>query len=114
MTSGKFPRGVSEFEACGLTPYYEEGFPAPFVVESHIKIGLSFEEEHLVKANGTILVVGKIEKLIVPDDAIAADGDLALESLDTVAIGGLDTYYTARKIGRYGYFKPGAALDEIS
>lgn len=113
MTSGKFPRGISEFEACGLTPHYEAGFPAPFVAESLIKIGLGFEEEHLVKANGTILVVGKIEKLIVPDDAIGPDGDLALESLDTVAIGGLDTYYTAKKLGRYTYYKPGESIKEM-
>ena len=113
MTSGKFPEGVSEFEACGLTPHYEKGFPAPFVVESQIKIGLHFEEEHHIRANGTILVVGKIEKLILPENAIAPDGDLALESLDTVAIGGLDTYYTGTKLGRYGYYRPGEELQEI-
>jgi flavin reductase (DIM6/NTAB) family NADH-FMN oxidoreductase RutF len=113
QTSGKYPLEVSEFKACGLTPHYVQGFSAPFVAESRIKIGLSFEEEHLVNCNQTRLVVGKIEHLILPEGGVKADGDVDLEALNTVAIGGLDTYYTGKKLGRYGYYRPGDEVREI-
>ena len=111
-TSGKFPSGTSEFEACRLTPVYHGGFKAPFVAESAIKIGLAFKEEHLL-CNGTRLIVGRISHLYLPDGAVASDGDIALEKLDTVAIGGLDTYYMGKKLGRYGYFSPGEELRKL-
>ena len=57
QNSAKYPREQSEFEACGLSEEYLNEFKAPFVKESNIKISLEFEEEHLVKASQTILVV---------------------------------------------------------
>ena len=111
-TSGKFPGGTSEFEACGLKPLYLNDFQAPFVAESAIKIGLSFREEHLL-CNGTRLIVGSISQLYLPKGAVASDGDVALEDLDTVAIGGLDTYYGGEKLGRYAYFRPGEPLTDL-
>lgn len=114
MTSAKFPRGVSEFETCGLKPSYLKGFSPPFVAESAIKIGLQLEEVCRIKSNDTRLVVGKVIHLILPDGALGEDGDLALESLDTVAIGGLDTYYRGVKLGRYGYARPGEDFRKLS
>lgn len=113
MTSGKFPEGVSEFEACGLQPWYLEGFAAPFVADSPVKVGLSFVEAHTLACNGTHLVVGQIEHLVLPEDTLSPDGDIDLEALGAVAIGGLDTYYRGVKLGRYGYFRPGETLREI-
>lgn len=103
QTSAKYDKGVSEFQECGLKEIYIDDFPVPFVVESNIQIGLSFQEEHLIAANHTRLIIGRIEKLILPDEVIKADGDIDLEALDTAAIGGLDTYYAAKRIGRYAY-----------
>ena len=111
-TSGKFPAGTSEFEACGLTPVYLDDFQAPFVAESAIKIGLTFKEEHLL-CNGTRLIVGSLSHLYLPKGVMATDGDVALEELDTVAIGGLDTYYRGEKLGRYGYYRPGEELRKL-
>ena len=106
QTAAKYQRGISEFEAVGLNEYYLEGFKVPFVVESHIKIGLQFEEEHYIKCNDTRLIIGKVQQLLVPEDVIEEDGNIALEKLDSVAIGGLDSYYSVEKLGRYGYAKP--------
>lgn len=112
-TSGKFPEGVSEFEACGLQPWHLEGFAAPFVAESPVKVGLSFVEEHTLACNGTRLIVGQVEHLTLPEGVLGPDGDIDLEALGAVAIGGLDTYYRGVKLGRYGYFRPGEPLQEI-
>ncbi len=106
QTAAKYEKGVSEFEAVGLTPVYQEDFPAPFVTESPIKIGLEFEEEHYIQCNDTRLVIGKVVRLQLPEAVIAEDGDVALEQLDSVAIGGLDSYYKIEKLGRYGYAEP--------
>ena len=106
QTSAKYVKGVSEFDAVGLTEWYEPNFYAPFVAESHIKMGLQFEEEHYIKCNDTRLVIGKMEYLLFPDNCIAEDGDILLEELDSAAIGGLDTYYGVKKLGRYPYAKP--------
>ncbi|MDG1572146.1 flavin reductase [Robiginitalea sp. M366] len=111
MASGKFPPEVSEFEASSLTPWYLEGFEAPFVAESPIRIGMRFEEEHRI-CNDTRLIVGRVEHLLLPDAAVAEDGDLDLQALDAVAIGGLDSYYSGTLLGRYGYFRPGEPLEE--
>lgn len=106
QTSAKYERDVSEFEAVGLTEFYHDDFHAPFVTESHIKIGLQFEEEQYIKCNGTRLVIGKVEHLILPDGAIEDDGHISLEKLDSIAVGGLDSYYSVKKVGRYGYAQP--------
>ena len=106
QTSAKYEQGVSEFEAVGLSKFYLEDFKAPFVAESHIKIGLQFEEEHYVKCNETRLVIGRIEHLLLPEGIIEDDGDIALEKLNSVAIGGLDSYFSIEKLGRYRYAKP--------
>jgi len=111
-TSGKYPGDSSEFEACRLTPLYQDDFQAPYVAESAIKIGLTFKEEHLL-CNGTRLIVGSVSHLYLPKGAISSDGDVALEKLGTVAIGGLDTYYRGEKLGRYGYYSPGEELKEL-
>jgi len=106
QTSAKYEREVSEFDAVGLTEFYQEDFHAPFVAESQIKIGLSFQEEQLIKCNDTRLIIGKIEHLILPEAAILEDGDVALEQLHTAAIAGLYNYYKPEHIGKYGYAKP--------
>lgn len=106
QTSAKHERGVSEFKAVGLTEYYHQDFHAPFVDESHIKIGLRFEEEQYIKCNDTRLIIGKVGHLLLPDGLIEDDGNIAMEKLDSVAIGGLDSYYSIEKLGRYGYAKP--------
>ena len=113
MTSGKFDRGVSEFDHCGLSPEYIGDFPAPFVAESFVKIGLSFVEEQFISCNGTIFVVGQIELLELPTTAVTDEGHVALESLGTVAISGLESYFTAKSLGRYTYYKPGEDLNSI-
>jgi flavin reductase (DIM6/NTAB) family NADH-FMN oxidoreductase RutF len=106
QTSAKYERGVSEFDAVGLTEFYQNDFHAPFVAESHIKIGLSFQEEQLIQCNDTRLIIGKIEHLILPESAILEDGDVVLEDLDTAAVAGLYNYYKPEHLGKYGYAKP--------
>ena len=42
-TSGKYKKDVSEFDMCNLTEDYLSNFPAPFLKESKIKMGLKLQ-----------------------------------------------------------------------
>ena len=106
QTSAKYDSGISEFDAVGLEAYYHQDFLAPFVKESNIKIGMSFIEEQFIKCNGTRLIVGKIEHLIVPESAILDDGSLDLVALDTASVSGLYSYFKPEHLGTYAYQKP--------
>jgi flavin reductase (DIM6/NTAB) family NADH-FMN oxidoreductase RutF len=106
QTSAKYDRSVSEFEACGLEEEYLNEFSAPYVKESRIKIGLKFEEEQLIKANNTILVVGKILHSYLDEKLISDDGSVDLCDAGTVAISGLYQYIKTIKLEKFGYSKP--------
>lgn len=104
-TSAKFPRNESEFEKCGLTAEFIEGFAAPFVRESKIKIGLKVVEEIPISLNKTILVVGEIQHIILPDNSLLENGHVDLNGVKDVSISGLDTYHRVEKIETFQYAK---------
>jgi flavin reductase (DIM6/NTAB) family NADH-FMN oxidoreductase RutF len=102
-TSARFDADESEFEACRFTEEYIEGFSAPFVQESRLKIGLQYLSEIPILINGTMLIIGQVEHIIMPDDVLVEDNQIDLEKLEAVGIGGLNTYYSVGKIGYYPY-----------
>jgi flavin reductase (DIM6/NTAB) family NADH-FMN oxidoreductase RutF len=102
-TSAKFAKEDSEFIRCGLTEEYLEDFKAPFVKESMLKIGLILEESIPIKATNTLLVVGRIEHLIIPDSAMTEEGYINLDHTDSVGISGLNSYYALPKLRSFPY-----------
>lgn len=102
-TSEKFDKEVSEFEMCNLTESYLYDFPAPFLNESTIKLGLKLEDLIKIKKNDTRLIVGSIEHLYVDDMALDENGDINLELVNDVGIGGLNNYYGLKKIRHLPY-----------
>ena len=112
QTSARYEKNISEFDACSLTPEYSEISKAPYVKESKIKIGLKFSEEHEIKSNGTIFIVGEIIEVIVPDEVIANEGYVDIEKAGTIAISGLDSYHDTKRIVRLSYAKPGSEPNE--
>lgn len=111
QTSARYPRGVCEFAATGLTPEYWSGSPAPAVAESPLAIWLRLEQLLPIAANNTQLVVGRIERLRVLGGAPEADGYLDIEALGTVAVSGLDSYHCSQRLARLPYAKVPAASD---
>jgi len=107
QTSAKYDQHTSEFEATQLTVENSDKHPAPYVAESKIKIGLKYREEHLIKANDTLLIIGEVIEVIVNPSFISEDGFIHLDQAETVAISGLDGYYKAQKINRFQYARPG-------
>jgi flavin reductase (DIM6/NTAB) family NADH-FMN oxidoreductase RutF len=110
-TSAKFEPEVSEFSACRLTEEYLAGFKAPFVRESRLKLGLSFQDEISIALNDTLLVIGEVEHLFLPDDIMDQEGHLDLIKVDDVGIAGLNSYYSLRRLNKFPYARPGELPD---
>ncbi|MDZ7876372.1 MAG: flavin reductase [Saprospiraceae bacterium] len=103
QTSASYPDGVSEFEAVGLTPQYLGLKGVPYVLESPIKMGLEYVEDYFIKANQTVMIIGKVVELILPDSCLDEQGNLDLNRAGTVAVSGLDTYHKAEMVKRLPY-----------
>ena len=111
--SAKYEDGESEFEKVGLTPEFIEDIKAPFVRESKIKFACELIQKTDIELNGTTLIIGKIIKVVVPDDLIKEDGFIDLESAGTLTCSGLDSYHTTNKISRLSYAKTNSFPVEI-
>lgn len=105
-TSAKFEDEESEFEKCKLTESYIEDFYAPFVEESALKMGMRLQQQVPIELNGTFLVIGSVEHLMVPDTAVDEHGHLDLGVVDNTGISGLNSYYRLTKVAQYPYARP--------
>ncbi|RUO19599.1 flavin oxidoreductase [Aliidiomarina iranensis] len=106
LTSASFSPEVCEFQACGLTPHWHDGFAAPAVAESPLQMGLRLVEIVPFKVNGTEFVIGEIEWVRFAEQALRGDGYVAIEDLSTLAISGLDGYHSTALINRLEYAEP--------
>lgn len=103
QTSAKYPRDISEFDACSFTPEYIKDFPAPSVKEAKVTFGLTYEQAIPIPLNGTTMVIGRIQWLKAPDSALTEEGYIDLEQTESVGISGLNTYYSFKKVADYPY-----------
>ena len=102
-TSAKFSADESEFEKCKLEEEYLNDFSIPYVKESKLKMGLQLQEIVDIKVNSCKLIVGSIEHLYLYEDTIEENGQINLQKLNTVGIGGLNSYYKLDQIGQFPY-----------
>lgn len=96
----------SEFQGVGLTADHSERVLAPYVAESEVQIGLEYREHQTLSINNTVLVVGEVVELRVPEAIVGEDGYLDLEAAGTLTTSGLDGYHTTSALGRLSYAKP--------
>ncbi len=113
QTSARYPRSISEFEACNLSELYQDDFFAPYVKESNVQIGLELKEKIDIASNGTILLVGEIKHVYFPEFALQRDGFLNLESCESITCSGLDSYHRTQLISRLSYAKPTSWPDKV-
>lgn len=106
QTSARYPDDVSEFEAVDLKISFHEGFVAPFVTESKIKLGMKLLNEYPIPQNGTFFIVGQIELMFINEDIIHEDGWPDLHAAKIAACVGLDGYFKIPEIIRLPYAKP--------
>jgi flavin reductase (DIM6/NTAB) family NADH-FMN oxidoreductase RutF len=96
----------SEFKSVGLEEEYLDGFESPFVKLSTVKWACELVERQDIKSNGTILLIGAIKNIYLPESIIAKDGFVDLQAAGTISCNGLDAYYKAELIDRLSYPKP--------
>lgn len=113
QTSARYPKTISEFEATNLNPEFKNGFSAPFVKESVIKIGLEFRQRLDIALNNTILIIGEIIQVYCPAECMGNDGFLNIEKAGTLAGIGLDSYHTTTLVDRLSYAKPDKPLTSV-
>ncbi len=106
QTAAKYNRNISEFEAVGLHNITLNGFKAPFVKESNVKIAVKFVEKTDIKANGISIIIGEILEIhIENEEIISQDGFINLSKAGNMAGGGLDAYYKTELVARLSYAK---------
>lgn len=105
-TSAKYDSNISEFDVTQLEEEYKDDFFAPFVKNCPIQLAMSYVEEYDIKANNTILLIGKIEKLYVPDELLDKDGFINLAKGKVATINGLDGYAVPQLKTRLEYQRP--------
>ena len=100
----------SEFELLNIEKEYQEGFYAPYVEKSPIKLGMKLIDMILLP-NDCLFVIGQIENLYIENKLLNSDGTIDLEIGEIMGIGGLNTYYKLNKIDTLPYVRN---IDDIS
>jgi len=102
--SARYPHGVSEFEATGLTEAREG--PFVFVAESRFRMGLKLVDRLPIEANGTQLIIGAVQLVQVAEAALSENGSIDLPGLGLISSTALDTYFESVEMARLPYAKP--------
>ena len=102
-TSAKFKAKESEFEKCNIEKEFLDDFFAPYVKASKLKMGMKLQEVLDIKVNSCKLLIGSIEHLYLDSSVMEDNGQLNLEKLALVGIGGLNRYYGLNEIGQFPY-----------
>lgn len=105
-TSAKYDASISEFDVTALEESYKDNFTAPFVSNCPVQMAMRYVEEYPIKANNTILVIGKIEKLYIQDGLLQDDGFVNLSKGKVATINGLDGYAVPELKTRLAYQRP--------
>lgn len=114
QTSARYDSDISEFDVTGLQPEYKNNFKAPFVAESNIQFGVEFKEQIDITINNTIMIIGEIKEVYLPENCLCEDGFLDLEKANTLTCSGLDSYHKTVKIDRLSYAKPNKEITSIA
>ena len=104
-TSAKFNENISEFEMCKIEEENIDDFFAPFVKKSNLKIGMKLKEIIPVKSNDSTLVVGQVMKIIINKSFLKNDFMFDLEKSGSIAIGGLNEYFTIKNLDHFPYVR---------
>ncbi|MBN8703960.1 MAG: flavin reductase [Bacteroidetes bacterium] len=113
QTSARYPKEFSEFKECGFTEFYSNSIKAPYVLESNINIGLQKKEIIKLELNGTIIVIGEVKEVLLPEDLVEGDGFVNHEKAESITCCGLDSYHTTNILSRLAYAKPNKLTQKL-
>ena len=104
-TSARYPEMISEFDMTKLEKEFKDGYSAPFVKSSKIKLGCKFLNQYEIKENNTLLMVAEINDIFFEKNIIQMDGWLNFDTAKTVTVNGLDGYALPKLVDRFKYAK---------
>lgn len=113
QTSARYDRTCSEFDETGLIPEYKNGFLAPFVKESNVKLAMEFKEKVTLSINNTVLIIGEVKDVYFPQNCLQKDGFLDIEKAASLTCSGLDSYHKTTRISRLSYAKANKEITSI-
>lgn len=105
-TSAKYSADINEFDKTDLEEEYKTESNVPFVKNAPVQLLMKYVNEYPIKENGTILLLGEIQKLYVQENLIHKDGYIDLAKGEIVGITGLDGYVKTELIERLPYQRP--------
>ena len=97
QTSCKYERTKSEFDACNFQEKYINEFPAPFVEESNVKIGMKLLDFIKIPQNNTIMVVGEVQIIHT------VNKQMNINFKNSIGVIGLNAYYGVNSIKTLQY-----------
>lgn len=106
QTSARYDEEISEFQATGLSEQWDDDFPAPFVEQSRIQLGMKLREHHQLAINNTVMIIGEITHINIKDDVVHQDGYVDIERAGSIATSSLDSYHRTDLLSRLSYAKP--------
>jgi flavin reductase (DIM6/NTAB) family NADH-FMN oxidoreductase RutF len=113
QTSARYDRDCSEFDETGLTPEFKNNFFAPFVKESNIQLAMEFKEKITLSINNTLLIIGEVKDVYLPENCLQKDGFLDIEKVESITCSGLDSYHKTTQISRLSYAKPDKTITSL-
>lgn len=113
QTSARYDAAISEFDATSLKSEYKNDFFAPFVAESNIQLGVEFREKMDISINNTVMIIGEIVQVYIPEDCLLKDGFIDIEKANTITVSGLDSYHKTVQLDRLSYAKPDKEITSL-
>jgi flavin reductase (DIM6/NTAB) family NADH-FMN oxidoreductase RutF len=113
QTSARYDSSISEFDATNLKPEYKDGFTPPFVLDSNIQLAIEYKEKVDISINNTILLIGEIVQIYIPENCLHDDGFIDIEKANTITCSGLDSYHKTIQLDRLSYAKPNKEITSI-
>ncbi|MEM9546065.1 MAG: flavin reductase [Bacteroidota bacterium] len=101
-TSAKLASSASEFDRMKIDREFINGFHAPFVKDSMVKIGMQHLQS-IPLPNECTFIIGSVELVVYPENVINDLGQLNLATYDCTGISGLNTYYGLHKLASFPY-----------
>ena len=113
QTSARYDEEISEFQATGLSEQWDD-FPAPFVEQSRIQLGMKLRENHQLAINSTVMIIGEISHINIKDDVVHQDGYVDIERAGSIATSSLDSYHRTELLSHLRYAKPEKLPEQIT
>ncbi len=107
LTSARFSKEESEFDACEFTAIKRGEFSCPHVFEAPISWTMKYIRFVEIPENGTLLLIGEVQEVYIEEKYLDDDGQVLYEKSDPLLCVGLDHYLNLEGNGkRLPYAKP--------